>query len=225
MFPFKAFIFLAAASTSFLDGVRGQCLQNAGYLAAFDASSGNFVGAVARNLGGSGIFTLDTSTNVTNYLDVVTFSNTCSDGGPVFIQILSPIDPNAGYVDLVAGVMNCENAAFMGPAPWVAIAAADGFPHGQFPTPGTTRATLQGAYGNLNTFCGESMSWALGSAVGRQVLLPTWKDPNSKLWPNMPVALDKTRNWLLATPNVTAYVSGSGSVVQQVFLSIFIPRP
>ncbi|KAJ7176213.1 hypothetical protein C8R43DRAFT_555879 [Mycena crocata] len=220
MFSLKSLISLAVvASTAFLD-VHAQCQGNAGYLGAFD-TSGNFVGAVARNLGGAGIFTL--TGNVSNYLAVVIFSNACNDGGPVFIQTLSPIDPAAGFISLVAGVSNCSSATFGGTAPWAAIAAADGFPHGQFTTPGTTRSTLQGGYGNLKTFCGECMTWALGTAVGRPVLLPTWKDPNSTLHPNLPVVQDSTNNRLVVTPNPAAYsAANSNAVVQQVFLSIFI---
>ncbi|KAJ7049943.1 hypothetical protein C8F01DRAFT_722261 [Mycena amicta] len=217
---FKSLLTLAAVAI----GVHAQCLQNAGYLGAYDATSGNFVGAVARKLGGSGILTLEKSTNATNYLPVATFSNTCNDGGPVFIQILSPSDLNAGYVDLVSGVTTCSNAVFAGQSgPWVAIAAADGFPHGQLPTPATTRTTLNGAYGQLNTFCGESMVYQLATQFGRQVLSPTWKDPNSQLWPNLAVALDITRNWLLATSDLSAYtVNSGGSSVQQLVLSVFI---
>ncbi|KAJ7729287.1 hypothetical protein B0H14DRAFT_3169239 [Mycena olivaceomarginata] len=71
----------------------------------------------AISLGGVGIFTLDKTGNTTNYLSVQTFSNTCNDGGPVFIQISSPKDPNVPYVSLVAGVTDCSTAAFSGPSP------------------------------------------------------------------------------------------------------------
>ncbi|KAJ7049942.1 hypothetical protein C8F01DRAFT_1378070 [Mycena amicta] len=196
--------------------------RNAGYLGAYDATSGNFVGAVARNLGGGGILTLEKSTNATNYLPIATFSDVCNDGGPVFIQILSPSDLNAGFVDLVAGVASCANAVFAGAVgPWAALVAADGFAQGQFPTPAPTRSTLQGAYGQLSTFCGESMVYALESQFGRPVLSPAWKDPNGRLWPSLAVAIDNTRNWLLATSDLNAYAAVSGSSVQQV---VGVPR-
>ncbi|KAJ7479610.1 hypothetical protein FB451DRAFT_1171710 [Mycena latifolia] len=101
---------------------------NAGYIGAYDASTGSFVGAVAITLGGAGIFTLEKTGNTTNYLSVAAFSNACNDGGPVFLEILSPKDQNAPYVSLTAGVQDCTTAGFMGGHPWAALAAADGFP-------------------------------------------------------------------------------------------------
>ncbi|KAJ6540669.1 hypothetical protein B0H19DRAFT_1078069 [Mycena capillaripes] len=202
-------------SASFF-GVQAQCVQNAGYIGAYDAATGNFVGAVARTLGGSGIFTLSKTGNTSEYLAVVAFSNTCGNGGPVFIQILSPVDPAAGYVSLTVGNSNCAAASFTTGA-WAPIAAADGFPHGQFPTPGPTRTTLFGGYGNLNTLCGENMVFALGTAVNRQVLLPTWS-----LHTALPVVQDSTFNRLLATADPLAYSISNGATVQQVYLSIFI---
>ncbi|KAF7360683.1 hypothetical protein MVEN_00800100 [Mycena venus] len=223
MLTSKALTSLAIIASAAFLGAHAQCQQNAGYLGAFDATTGNFVGAVGISLGGAGIFTLDKTGNTTNYLSVVTFTNTCNDGGPVFIQIVSPVDASANFVSLVAGVTDCPSAAFTGPAPWAAIAAADGFPHGQYTTPGTTRTTLQGDYHNLKTFCGECMTFALGNALGRQVLLPQWKDPNSNVWSNLPVVQDSTFVRLLATPNVQAYSRAfSNAVVQQVYLSVFL---
>ncbi|KAJ6509644.1 hypothetical protein DFH09DRAFT_1374667 [Mycena vulgaris] len=223
MLSLNTLISLAIVGSAAFFGVHGQCQQNAGYIGAYDATTGNFVGAVARALGDAGIFTLDKSGDSSKYLSVVTFSNTCNDGGPVFIQILSPVDPAAGYVSLTAGVTDCTTAGFNGTAPWAALAAADGFPHGVFPTPGPTRTTLQGAYGNLKTFCGENMVFALGTAVGRQVLLPTWKDPNSSVHSALPVVQDSTFNRLLATPNPASYSAFySGATVQRVYLSLFV---
>ncbi|KAJ7797000.1 hypothetical protein B0H13DRAFT_1934353 [Mycena leptocephala] len=148
---------------------------NAGYLGAYDAGTGAFVGAVRTALGSSGIFTWTKPGS-----------------------ILSPVDPNANYVALISGIQPCTAAAFTGPTSWSAIAASDGFPHG--------------SYGNLNTFCGEVMTFALGSAFGRQVLLPQWRDPNS----------------MLVTPNVQGYVqSNSNAQVQQVvwrLIACEIPR-
>ncbi|KAK7044396.1 hypothetical protein R3P38DRAFT_3258541 [Favolaschia claudopus] len=235
----KAIISFLTVACMALSSVHAQCQQGAGYLGAFDATTGSFVGAVGITLGGAGIFSLDKTGNTTNYLSVVTYTNTCGGGGPVFIEIASPVDPAANYVSLVAGVTDCSAAAFSGSAPWAAIAAADGFPHGQYTTPGTTRTTLQGGYHNLNTFCGECMTFALGTAVGRQVLLPQWKDPNSSkplstklakdvnglptdVHANLPVVQDSTFGRLLATPNVQAYSNFySNAAVQQVYLSVF----
>ncbi|KAJ7445172.1 hypothetical protein B0H11DRAFT_2087677 [Mycena galericulata] len=221
MLSIKAFISLSIMASTALVSVHGQCQQGAGYLGAFDATTGNLVGAVSRTLGDSGIFTLDKSGNTSNYLAVVTFTNACNDGGPVFIQTLSPVDPAAGYVSLVAGVTNCAAASFTGTPPWAAIAAADGFPHGVYPTPGTTRTTLQGSYGNLQTFCGESMTFALGTAVGVQALIPAWKDPNSTFHSGLLVLQDNTFNRLLATADAEAYSQFYGATVQQVYLSLF----
>ncbi|KAF7360671.1 hypothetical protein MVEN_00798800 [Mycena venus] len=178
------------ASAGFL-GAHAQCPQNAGYLGAFEAATGNFVGAVGISLGRAGMFTPDETGNTTNYLSVVTFTNTCNDGGPVFIQIRS-----------LRGT--CAMSRYRGHG-WI--------PHGPCTTPETTRTTLQGEYHNLKTFCGECMTFALGNAVGRQVFLPQWKNPNS----------DSIFVRLLATPNVQAYSRAfSNAVVQQVYLSVFL---
>ncbi|KAJ7280752.1 hypothetical protein C8J57DRAFT_105989 [Mycena rebaudengoi] len=228
MFSFPALILLAITAVTSFSGARAQgaCLQNSGYLGAYDANNGSFVGAVAQVLGDSGIFTLSRTGDRSKYLSVATFSNACNDGGPVYIEILNPIDSGAGYISLVAGVTDCTGptAAFTGSAPWAAIAAADGNPHGVFPFPGTTKTTLQGGYGNLKTFCGENMVFALSSAFGRQVLLPAWKNPNGSMLTGLPVVQDNTFNRLLATPNPAAYSAFySGASVQQVYLSIFFP--
>ncbi|KAF8205308.1 hypothetical protein K438DRAFT_1964385 [Mycena galopus ATCC 62051] len=223
MLPLKALTFMAIVVSTALFGVHAQCLQNAGYLGAFDSVTGDFVGAVGIALGGAGIFTLDKTGNTTNYLSVVTYTNSCGDGGPVFIQIVSPVDASADYVSLVAGVTNCPSAAFMGPAPWAAISAADGYPHGQYTTPGTTRTTLQGGYNNLKTFCGECMTFALGTFHTLQVLLPQWRNPDSTVLTSLPVVQDSTFDRLLATPNVQAYSQFySNAAVQQVYLSVFL---
>ncbi|KAJ7479623.1 hypothetical protein FB451DRAFT_1395186 [Mycena latifolia] len=60
---------------------------NAGYVGAYDASTGSFVGAVAITLGDVGIFTLEKTGNTTNYLSVAAFSNACNDGGPVLLDL------------------------------------------------------------------------------------------------------------------------------------------
>ncbi|KAJ7262362.1 hypothetical protein C8J57DRAFT_1334814, partial [Mycena rebaudengoi] len=209
-----------AAVTSF-SGARAQgaCLQNSGYLGEYDANSGSFVGAVV---------TLSRTGDRSKYLSVATFSNACNDGGPVYIEILNPIDSGARYISLVAGVTDCTTAAFTGSAPWAAIAAADGNPHNidiqtvvrwRIPVPWNTKTTLQGGYGNLKTFCGENMVFALGNAFGRQVLLPAWS-----MLTGLPVVPDNTFNRLLATPNPATYSAFySGASVQQVYLSIFFP--
>ncbi|KAJ6475851.1 hypothetical protein DFH09DRAFT_1372961 [Mycena vulgaris] len=223
MLSLSTLISLAIVGSASFFGVQAQCIQNAGYLGAYDVGTGAFVGAVARTLGGSGIFTLSKNGTTSDYLAVVAFSNTCGDGGPVFLQILSPVDPAAGYVSLTFGNPNCAAGFFTNNEAWAPIAAADGFPHGQFPTPGPTRTTIFGGYGSLNTFCGENMVFALGTAVNRQVLLPAWKDPNSVLHTALPVVQDSTFNRLLATPDPATYsITNSGASIQQVYLSIFI---
>ncbi|KAJ7698269.1 hypothetical protein B0H17DRAFT_1260069 [Mycena rosella] len=170
----------------------------------------------AQTLGDSGIFTLDKSGNTSQYLSVVTFSNACNDGGPVFIQILSLVDQAAGYVSLTAAVIDCTTASFTGSGPWAAIAAADGFP------PHTE---------TFNIFCGKNLVFALGTAAGRQVLLPAWKNPDSTESSHVhPVigANKKSRHAhgpargarqhvLLATSNPATYSAFySGAKVQQV---------
>ncbi|KAJ6548707.1 hypothetical protein B0H19DRAFT_1161757, partial [Mycena capillaripes] len=47
----------------------------AGYLGAYNTTSGTFVGAVARTLGSQGIFTLEKTGDRSNYLAVIGFTN------------------------------------------------------------------------------------------------------------------------------------------------------
>ncbi|KAJ7729272.1 hypothetical protein B0H14DRAFT_2640453 [Mycena olivaceomarginata] len=230
MLSIKALTSLAIVASTALTNVHAQCPQ---FVVVLVLSLTNLYVVRMRDISVHstppqeillGPSALETTGNTTNYLSVQTFSNTCN-GGPVFIQCDSfratrkPFNRTAPFSGSAVpripmfptclwlrGVTDCPTAAFMGPAPWAAIAAADGFPHGQYTNPGTTRTTLQGGYNNLKTFCGECMTFALGNAVGRQVLLPQWKDPNS----------------MLATPNVQAYANFYGAVVQQVvwYLSV-----
>ncbi|KAJ7877851.1 hypothetical protein B0H13DRAFT_2053070 [Mycena leptocephala] len=222
MLPLRTLISLAIGTSMAFSGIRAQCLQNAGYLGGYDVSSGVFVGAVARNLGFSGIFTLDRSGDTSNYLAVVAWSTRCNDGGPVSIQILSPGDPNAGYISLVSGTTNCSAPAFTGPGASLVMVPSDGFPHGAYPTPAPTETTFGGGYGNLHTDCGESMIFALGSAIGRQVLLPAWRDPNGAFHTDIPLLFDITQNYLVAAADPGAYAAAQSAAVEQVYLSIFI---
>ncbi|KAJ7785297.1 hypothetical protein DFH07DRAFT_948372 [Mycena maculata] len=202
----KALISLAIVVSTALVNACGQCQQSAGYLGAFNASTANFAVAVATTLGDTGIFMLDTSGNTLHYLSIVTFSNKCDDGGPVFVQILSPVDPAVGYVSLVAG------------ADFLCISYSRNHED-------------QGSYGNLKTFCGKSMTFALGTAVSQQVLLPTWMSLHALmggvyirgLHTSLLVVQDSTFNRLLATPNPATYSAFYlGATVQQVHLSLFI---
>ncbi|KAF7358797.1 hypothetical protein MSAN_01219000 [Mycena sanguinolenta] len=203
-------------------GVHAQCLQNAGYIGGYDASTGDFVGAIARDLV-NGVFTLDTSGDPSNYLPVVVFSTRCNDGGPVWIEILSPVNPIAGYVSLICGTTQCSECTFTGATnPFVAMTAADGNPLGPFPTPGFTQSTFASGYGNLQTDCGENQVWVLENGVGRQVLVPTWRDPSGTLHSNLLVLLDETRNQLVVAANAATYSTGSSATVRQLELSIFI---
>ncbi|KAJ7769774.1 hypothetical protein B0H14DRAFT_3509359 [Mycena olivaceomarginata] len=206
MLSIKALTSLAIVASTALTGAHA---QNAGYPGAFDATTGNFVGAVVRiTLGGAGIFTLDKTGNTTNYLSVKTFSNTCKEGGPVFIQISGSKDPNVPYVSLVAGVTDCSTAAF------------SGLPLGLLLR---RRTDFLGGYNNLKTSCGECMTFALGNAVGRQVLLSFSfsGDPNSNVYTALPVVQGSTFTRLLVTPDVQAYSNFSGAVVQQLYFSVF----
>ncbi|KAJ6628094.1 hypothetical protein B0H10DRAFT_1940651 [Mycena sp. CBHHK59/15] len=198
----KALTSLTIVASAAFSSVSGQCQQNTGYLGAYDASTGNFVGAVASTLGGAGIFTLDKSGNTSHYLSVLTFSNACDDGGPVFIQILSPTDPAAGYVSLIAGVNDCTT----GSAPWAVIAASEGFPHA---SPGSCERwsiSYPGNHQDDSPGLMRKSEEVSGSAPHLEI----------------PIA-DSTFNRLLATPNVAAYsTANSGAAVQQVYLSVFI---
>ncbi|KAF8162197.1 hypothetical protein K438DRAFT_1858958 [Mycena galopus ATCC 62051] len=222
MLSLQTLIGLAIGAWMAILRVHAQCLQNAGYLGGYDANTGAFLGAIATDLV-IGAFTLDTSGNPSNYLPVVVFSTRCNDGGPVWIEILSPVNPVVGYVSLICGTTLCNECAFTGSSnPFVAISAADGNPVGPFPTPGFTQDTYGLDYDNLHTECGENQVWVLGSAVGRQVLVPSWRDPSGTLHSNLLVLLDETRNSLVVAANATTYSEGSSTTVRQLELSIFI---
>ncbi|KAJ7768103.1 hypothetical protein DFH07DRAFT_769317 [Mycena maculata] len=214
------------ASAAFLV-VHAQCLQNAGYLGAYDATTGDSIGAVIRSLINGDLNpwitmteALDTSGNTSNYLAVLIFSTACNDGGPVYIQILSPGDPNAGYVSLVSGTTECNEVFLIGANPFLALVAADGFPHGAYPMPAPTESTFAGGYGDLTTDCGENQIFALGSAIKHQVLLPGWTDPNGAFHAAVPIMFDTTSNILLAAPDPATYSAVTGQNVVQVVWSI-----
>ncbi|KAF7328597.1 hypothetical protein MSAN_02480600 [Mycena sanguinolenta] len=224
MFSLQTLIGLAIGAWMAFLGVHAQCLQNAGYLGAYDATTGAFVGAISKNLNAGG-FTLDTSGVTSNYLAVAVFSTVCNNGGPLWIEILSPDDPVAGYVSLVCGSTLCNECAFIGSNdPFVAIVAGDGNPLGPFPTPGFTQNTFGGGYGDLHTDCGENQVWVLGSAVtfGRQVLVPSWRDPSGTLNLNLIVLLDETNNGLVVAANATVYSVQRSATVRQLQLTVFI---
>ncbi|KAJ7290643.1 hypothetical protein C8J57DRAFT_1276229 [Mycena rebaudengoi] len=194
-----------------------------GYLGAYNATSGTFIGAVARTLGSQGIFTLDKTGNRANYLAVVGFTNATNVGDAVLLQILSPIDPNVPYVSIVVGATNCNEVPIPnGNAAWGAeIIPADGFPRGAFPFPGPTRTTLLGGYGNLATFCGEPMSFAIRSNFGRDIIAPVWTDQGGTKH-SLTVIHDITNNRLAVSPNLVAYAAGSSNpTVEEVFFAFF----
>ncbi|KAJ7809888.1 hypothetical protein B0H14DRAFT_2852372 [Mycena olivaceomarginata] len=58
----------------------------AGYLGAYNTTSGTFIGAVARTLGSQGIFTLDKTGDRSNYLAVIGFTNSTNEGDVVLLQ-------------------------------------------------------------------------------------------------------------------------------------------
>ncbi|KAJ6607158.1 hypothetical protein B0H10DRAFT_2228168 [Mycena sp. CBHHK59/15] len=152
--------------------------HSAGYLGAYNTTSRTFVGAVAKTLGSQGIFTLDTTGDRSNYLAVIRFTNSTNEGDVVLLQILSPVDPNVPYVSIVVGAANCNDVPIPnGNAAWSAeILPGDGFPRGQFPLPADTRTTLLGGYGDLATFRGEPMAFAIRSDFGGNLLPPVWTD-------------------------------------------------
>ncbi|KAJ7020396.1 hypothetical protein C8F04DRAFT_1144256 [Mycena alexandri] len=219
-----AFSFTSLLTT--IPGVVAQCPQTAGYLGAFDSFTGDFIGAVSRNfpppIAVSGTFTLDRTSNTSNYLAVFPFTNSTNEGDAALLQILNPGDPNAPFVSLVIGIADCTRNAFSNAlTSFAIIAASDGFPHGALPIPGTTRTTFNGGYGNLGTFCGEPMALLVRSAFGRNVLAPVWTDPNGSQHPLFFVQ-DLTRDFLAATPDPDVYASSNNVVVQEVNLAIFI---
>ncbi|KAJ6484864.1 hypothetical protein C8R45DRAFT_999466 [Mycena sanguinolenta] len=195
----------------------------AGYLGAYSATDGTFVGAVARTLGSQGIFTLDKTGNWSNYLAVIGFTNSTNIGDAVLLQILSPVDPNVPFVAIVVGGTDCNSLPIpTGNAAWGAeIVPSDGFPHGAFPLPADTRSTLLGGYGNLATFCGEPMALAIRSDFGKSVLAPVWTDQDGTQH-SLIIIHDITNNRLAVSPNLVSYAAGSGNpTVEEVVFAFF----
>ncbi|KAJ6529855.1 hypothetical protein B0H19DRAFT_1082962 [Mycena capillaripes] len=187
-------------------------LQSAGYLGAYSTTSGTLIGAV-------GIFTLDKTGDRSNYLSVIGFTNSTNEGDVVLLQILSPIDPNVPYVSIVVGGTNCNSLPIPnGNVAWGAqIVPSDGFPRGPFPLPSDMRTTLLGGYGNLATFCGEPMAFAIRSNFGRDTLAPVWTDQGGTQHSLISIH-DITNNRLAASPNLVSYAAGSSNpVVEEVF--------
>ncbi|KAJ7857894.1 hypothetical protein B0H13DRAFT_1902081 [Mycena leptocephala] len=208
----------------------GQC-SLAGYIGAYDPTSGAFIGAVARNLGSQGILSgystpilgdhswtlarraaLEQTGNRANYLAVLGSSSNTTTGEAVLLQILSPIDPNAPFVSLVMGnqILDCNAIAIPnGDAAWAAqITPSDGDPRGPFPLPADSRTTLLGGYGNLQTFCGEPMAWAIRSNLGRDTLAPVWTDQNGNQH-SVAVIHDTTNNRIAISPSLAAYTAAA----------------
>ncbi|KAJ6550498.1 hypothetical protein DFH09DRAFT_1168984 [Mycena vulgaris] len=194
-----------------LSGVVAQCPQTAGYLGAFDSFSGAFIGAVSRNFPVPavipGAFTLDRTGNPSNYLAVIAYTNSTSEGDAL-LQILNPGDPNVTFLSLV-GVLDCNTAAFPNFVnPSAILAPSDGFPHGALPTPGLGRTTYMGGYGNIFSWCGEPMAF-----------LPPYGVCQHSLF----MVQDLTHNYLAATPDPDIYASSNGGVVvEDVNLAIFL---
>ncbi|KAJ7772399.1 hypothetical protein B0H16DRAFT_1513290 [Mycena metata] len=202
-----------------LSGVVAQCPQTAGYLGVFDSFSGAFIGAVSRDFSiiAAGAFTLDRTGNPSNYLAVIAFTNSTSEGDVALLQILNPGDPNVPFISLVVGLTDCNAAVFSSFAnPFSPLVASDGFPHGALPTPGLSRTTLSGGYGNLFSFCAEPMVFLVRSAFGRDVLAPVWTQYS------LFVVQDLTNNFLAAAPDPDIYASSVNTAVELVNLAIFI---
>ncbi|KAF8181443.1 hypothetical protein K438DRAFT_1976167 [Mycena galopus ATCC 62051] len=209
MFSSIEFSLLLILATSVSTALAQSSL--AGYLGAYNTTSGTFIGAVARTLGSQGIFTLDTTGDRSNYLAVIGFTNSTNEGDVVLLQILSPIDPNVPYVSIVVGATDCNNIPIPnGNAAWGAeIVPADGFPRGAFPLPADTRTTLLGGYGNLATFCGEPMAFAIRTDQGGTQH-------------SLIIIHDITNNRLAVSPNLVAYAAGSSNpTVEEVFFTFF----
>ncbi|KAJ7091788.1 hypothetical protein C8R44DRAFT_816786 [Mycena epipterygia] len=208
--------------TTSVSSALAQC-SLAGYLGAYNTTSGTFVGAVARTLGSQGIFTLEKTGDRSNYLAVIGFTNSTNEGDVVLLQILSPVDPNVPYVSIVVGATNCNDVPIPnGNAAWGAeIVPTDGFPRGAFPLPGDTRTTLLGGYGNLVTLCGEPMAFAIRSDFGRDILAPVWTDQGGTQH-SLTIVHDITNNRLAVSPNLVAYAAGSSNpTVEEVFFAFF----
>ncbi|KAJ7040500.1 hypothetical protein C8F04DRAFT_1253802 [Mycena alexandri] len=193
----------------------------AGYLAAF-STNGTVIGAVARALPFQGILTIDETSIRSNYLGVIGFSTSTLEGDVVLLQILSPIDPSAPYISMVISQTSCGALPIPnGDAAWIAqLVPADGFPLGPFPRPGTTRSTLLGGYGDLQTFCGEPMAFAIRSNLGRDTLAPVWTDQNGNQH-SLIVVHDITNNRIAVSPSLASYTAAASGPVklEEVFFA------
>ncbi|KAF8166342.1 hypothetical protein K438DRAFT_2066677 [Mycena galopus ATCC 62051] len=198
---------------TFVSTALAQC-SLAGYLGAFSATNGTVIGAVARNLPFQGILTLDQTGVRSNYLGVIGFSTSTNEGDVVLLQILSPVDPSAPYVSIVISETSCGALPIPnGDAGWIAqLVPADGFPLGPFPLPAPTRSTLLGGYGDLTTFCGEPMAFAIRSNLGRDTLAPVWTDQNGNQH-SLIVVHDITNNRVAVSPSLASYAAGASGPV------------
>ncbi|KAF7295708.1 hypothetical protein MIND_01111200 [Mycena indigotica] len=138
----KTFAFTFLLSTSAL----AQCLLNSGYLGAYDATTGAFVGAVAKAISpaSQNILTLETNANVSNYLTVEAYTQACNDGGPAEIKITNPLNPAVPFLAPMLFTTNCK-ATSLGlqhqDSRWLALCATDGAPQGPYPKAALSQTT------------------------------------------------------------------------------------
>ncbi|KAJ7763434.1 hypothetical protein B0H16DRAFT_1804567 [Mycena metata] len=191
----------------------------AGYLGAYSAPNGTFIGAVARTLD------LNEKGDRSDYLAAIGFTNATNEGDAVLLQILSPINPSVPWVAIVLGVAgDCESMPIPnGDAPWAAqLVPSDGSPLGPLPLPGDTRSTLIGGYNSLTVFCGEPMAFVIQSNSGRDILAPVWTDQEGTRHP-MIIVHDITTGRVAVSPSLASYHAAATSpvTIEEVFFAFF----
>ncbi|KAJ7756366.1 hypothetical protein B0H14DRAFT_2977737 [Mycena olivaceomarginata] len=182
--------------------------------------SGAFIGAVSRNFPVPatipGAFTLDRTGNPSNYLAVIAYTNSTSEGDAALLQILNPGDPNVPFVSLVVGVLDCNTAAFpnfVNPlgnprsVRWVPPRRA---PHSWLGS-NYVHWRVRGIF-----FRGAANRWPFWfrNAFGRDVLAPVWSQHS------LFMVQDLTHNYLAATPDPDIYASSNGGVVVEEVVSL-----
>ncbi|KAJ7903095.1 hypothetical protein B0H13DRAFT_2335258 [Mycena leptocephala] len=230
-------VLFIALSTTF-SGIVAECPQTAGYLGAFDSFSGAFIGAVfqppalSRGVQYLGLAALDRTGNPLNYLAVIAFTNSTSEGDAALLQILNPGNPDVPFVSLFVGLPDCNTAAFSNFAnPAAILAPSDGFPTARSPllawvelrSPAGTGIFFRGApndglfdsecvWTGCFTPCMES-----SGIFPAFVHLLTWfvADPNGTQH-SLFIVQDLTHNFLAAVPDPDIYASSGNLALEEV---------
>ncbi|KAH8832084.1 hypothetical protein DL96DRAFT_1706460 [Flagelloscypha sp. PMI_526] len=205
------------ALMAFVASVAAQCQQQIAYIEI----SNKATGAGKASLNSLCGLQVSTSTTSSDLLQVQR-CNTCG-ADPNFLRIVDTPNTAVRYVGLIDGVTSCAaDSVFGATGKWAVIAPHDGFPHGTYPTPGSTVTTVHqgGRWSNTGTLCGESMVFQTSGSE----IIPTWRNPDGSLL-TLVVVYDQTNNILstmllhmAAAPSLAAYGATSNAYEARIKL-------